>query len=160
MPPSSQPVKEQILDDVITTLQGINGGATYFFDIVDANIKRLDVAPPMVSTYPSIFVGPAGTEYDNPRSEVVRTVAGSLRLQISCYLRTATDVAGEVERLIHDVHTALYVDITRSGLAINTRLVRDEVFYPTEATEPICGADIFVDIDYRALRTDLTTVQT
>lgn len=160
MPPSSESIKEQILDDILTTLQGINGGATYFNTVTAGNVRRLDMAPPTIGTSPTILVAPTGTTYDNPRSGVLRTVAGSLRVEIACIIRTATDVAKKVERIIHDVHTALFVDITRSGLAINTRVVADDVWYPTDESEPLCGANIIVVVDYRALRTDLTSNST
>ncbi len=162
MPPSSEPVQERILDDVVTTLQGINGGATYWNTVIAAYVQRLNVAPPQAANTGTmqIFVGEASTEYDNERSKVVGTVAGEMRLQITVLFRTATDVQKTIRRAIMDVHTALYVDIQRSNLAYNTRLIRDEPFYPTEEVEPICGAEILVAVDYRAQRSDLSSVQT
>jgi YHS domain-containing protein len=158
LPPVSDPVKLQILDDLQTTLEGINGGATYYNTV--AKVYRRKVALPDVNSFPSIIVTPEGTGYDNGRSAVVGAVAGSYRIELTLLMRAANDVPDEVEKLIHDVHTALFADITRGNLALNTRVVRDDVFYPADQQDPICGAVVQIEIDYRAPRTDLTTPQT
>jgi len=160
VPPSSEPIKTQIFEAMKSVLQGINGGLTYWNTLVPSNVKITDVAPPNTTTFPAIFISPARTGYDSPRSGVTRAVAGELQVQITCLLRTATNVSTNIERIIHDVHTALYADITLGGLCINVRVTGDESLYPTDAEEPICGADLFVSIDYRAARADLTTTLT
>lgn len=157
MPPSSEPIKSQIIIALKALIEGIDGSAAYWNTIHADNVKITDVAPPETSTYPCIFISPARTGYDNPNAKVVRSVAGEMQVQLTCLIRTASTVALSIERLIHDVHTVLYSDYTLGGLAINLRVTGDESLYPTDAQEPICGADIFISIDYRALRTDLTT---
>lgn len=158
--PSSEPLKKQIIDALVGALQAIDGSSPYFNTIVASNVKVTDVAPPETTTFPAIFVSPARTGYDNSRSKVVRSVAGEMQVQLTCLLRTATQVSRAIERLIHDVHSALYADHTLGGLVIDVRVTGDESLYPTDAQDPICGADIFVSIDYRALRTDLKTQAT
>lgn len=160
MPPSLEPVKYQIILAVQAALQAIDGSAAYWNDVHSSNVKITDVAPVSTTTYPAIFISPARTGYDNSRAKVVRSVAGEMQIQLTCLLRTATGVSLNIERIIHDVHTALYLDITLGGLSLNIRVTGDESLYPTEAEDPICGADVFVSVDYRALRTDLTTTAT
>lgn len=158
MPPASNPVKLRILDALETRLAGIATGATYFNTIAQVIVR--DIAVPEVNSFPAIIITPSGTSYDNSRSAVVGVVAGAYRIELTLLTRTASDVADAVEKLIHDVHTALFTDITLGGLVLNTRPEADDVFYPADSTDPICGATMNIVIDYRARRTDLTDQQT
>jgi len=156
--PIGEPIKEQILSDIEATIRSITGGADYYYTI--EKVLRLDTGALQLNSFPGVVIVPTNTGYDNSRSTVVGVVAGSFEIILSCYLRTATNVAKSVERLIRDVHTALYVDITRGGLAINTRVLSDDIFYPDDAVEPVCGADIRIMVDYRARRTNLNSSAT
>lgn len=158
MPPSSESLKEQILANIVTTLEGVTGGSDYFHTIYQ--VKRLDTPSTSFASFPAVLVVPLSTQYDNPRSAVVGANHGSFQIQLSCFIRTATDISKQIERLIHDVHTALWVDISRGGIALNTRIVSDDVFYPSPETEPLGGVDISIEVDYRTPRTDLTTAVT
>lgn len=158
MPPSGEPVKEQLLANLETTLAAIVEGADYYTTV--RKVLRLDAAAPEINAFPAIVIVPIGTRYDNQRSQVVGAVAALYTVQLTLLVRTATDVATTIERFIRDVHKALFVDITRGGPAINTRVVSDEIFYPSDAREPIGGADLEVAIDFRTPRSNFNTHQT
>lgn len=156
--PVGEPVKEQILADIETTMALLVEGVDYYNTA--EKILRLDTGALQVNSFPAIVIVPGRTTYDNSRSTVVGVVAGSFNIVLSGFLKTATDVSKSVERLTRDVHKALFVDITRGGVAINTRVLSDDIFYPDDTTEPVCGVHIRIMVDYRALRTNLNTTAT
>ena len=160
MPPSSEPVKRQVIVALQTLLKTIDGSSTYWHTVEPNNVRITDVVPSETNSFPTIFITPMRTGYDSQGGRVVATVSGQLQVQLTCLLCTAVDVSQSIERMIHDVHTVLYSDRTLGGVAIDMRVTGDESMYPMEADEPVCGADIFITIDYRAKRTDLTTTQT
>ena len=153
--PSGEPVKEQIMANLQTTLEGVNGGASYYTDF--SKVERVEAGGVQVKTFPTAIISPLGTEYDSPNAVVTTKIGATFRVEITVFLRTRSNATRAVERAIRDVHTALYVDRTRGGLAIDTRVAGSDPFYPSEATEPICGADISVSITYRTQATDLNT---
>lgn len=79
------------------------------------------------------------------------------RIRLTLILRTRDNPSEELENFIRDVHKALLVDITRGGLAINTRMLSDDVYYPTQIEEPVAVADCTITVDFRTLRTDLNS---
>jgi hypothetical protein len=155
MAPSGNPVKELILQNLETVLAAIAAGDDYYTTV--RKVFRLDVAPPEVNSFPAVAIVPQGTDYDNPRTRVTNANAGAFRVQLTLLLNTSSNVARTIERFIRDVHKALWVDYTRGGYAHYTRIVRDEIFYPVDESDPLCGADVFLEIDYRTSRSDLNT---
>lgn len=161
MPPSSDPVKWRILDEIRTTLRGIDGGSDYFFNIVDDYVTIADPGAAIeLPGFPYVAISDLGTTYENPRARVVRSISGAMQVVISVYHCDSSDLAQSLEQLIHDVHKALYVDRTRSGLAIFTIVTADNISLVSDDEEPIGVVDITVEIDYRTLVTDPTTTQT
>lgn len=160
MPPSSEPFKLQVLQALLAQLQAIAEGSTYFNTFVDSYVSFTNLAPPSASGYPAIFLAPMRTGYDNSRGRVVRTEEGEMRVQVTALDRTASDVVETIERLIYDVKTAIHADPTLGGLVIHTKIISDESLYPTVSDNPICGADLVLQISYRASRADLTSIAT
>lgn len=155
MPPSGSPVKELILQNMETTLAAINGGSDYYTTV--AVVDRINVIPIEIREYPAIIITPIGTDYDQPGEATTLALAGNYRVRLTLVVRTRTDPSMTIENFVRDVHTALIVDITRGGYAINTRMLSDDVFYPTQIEEPVAIADCVIDVRYRTLRTDLNT---
>lgn len=155
MPPSGSPVKEQVLDNLQTTLAAIAAGDDYYNTV--ALVNRINTAPVEVAQYPAIIITPIGTDYDQPGEATTLAIRANFRIQLTLILRTRDNPSEELENFIRDVHKALLVDITRGGLAINTRMISDEVYYPTQIEEPVAVADCGIVVDFRTLRTDLNT---
>lgn len=153
MPPSGDPVKEAILQDVETTLAAIVAGADYYTDVL--LVTRIGTVPIELKEYPAIVITPLGTEYDQPGAATTLAIHGNYRLRLTLVVRTRTDAVQALENFIRDVHKALLVDITRGGRALNTRMMSDEVYYPTQIEEPVAIADCTVLVAYRTTRTDL-----
>jgi hypothetical protein len=153
MPPSGSPVKELILQDLETTFAAISAGAEYYTDV--AVVSRINTVPLEIRDYPAVVLVPIGTDYDQPGLATTLALAGHYRVRATLVVRTRTDAALTLENFIRDIHKSLLVDITRGGLAIDTRMISDEVYYPTQIEEPVAIADCMIEIDYRTPRTNL-----
>jgi len=156
MPPTGEPVKEDILaniEDVALPL--LVTGADYYTTV--ATITRIDAGPMDVKDFPAVIIVPLGADYAREGSQGTLTLAASFRIQLSLFLRTRTDATLKIERFMRDVHKALLIDRTRAANAINTRVMSDEVFYPTEDDEPYVSANLTVEVDYRTVWDDLNT---
>ena len=155
MPPSGEPVKELILQDLETTIAAIAAGSDYYTTVQE--VTRLEAEPTTVSRYPVVILSPLGTDYDQPGTSTVNTITGHYRVRATLIVRTRTDTALAVERFVRDVQKSILVDVTRGGRAIDTYMTSDDVFYPTELNEPVAGADCVILVNYRTKRTDLNT---
>ena len=60
MPPSGSPTKEQILDNLQTTREGITAGADYYNTV--AFVTRVDTVPIELKEYPEIVMVPPGAD--------------------------------------------------------------------------------------------------
>jgi hypothetical protein len=155
MPPSGLPVKEAILRDLESALAAITAGADYYTSV--ARVTRVDTVPIDLPEFPAIVITPLGTEYDPPGQATTLAIHGHYRIRATLIVRTRTDAVADLENFIRDVHKAILVDTTRGGRAIDTRLVSDEVYYPTDIEEPVALAELTIMVLYRTVRTDLNT---
>lgn len=155
MPPSGSPVKEQILDDLVSTLQTISAGDDYYTTV--EQVVRVDGGPMELKMFPAVAVLPSKTEYDREGSQGTTTISAYFYVQLSLFVRTRTDGAEKIERFIRDVHKAVIADRTRGDRAVHTAVIQDEVTYPTEDDEPFTIADLVVEIVYRTRFDDLNT---
>ena len=118
-------------------------------------MSRINTVPIEIRDYPAIVITPLGTDYDQGGDATTLALHGDYRLRLTLVVRTRDNASQSLEEFIRDVHKALLVDITRGDLAINTRMLSDEVYYPTQIEEPVAVADCVVLVSYRTLRTDL-----
>jgi hypothetical protein len=153
MPPSGIPVKRAVFENLETTLAAITAGSDYYTSV--ARVTRIDSVPIELTEYPAIILTPSSTDYDPPGDATTLAIAGHYRIDATLVIRTRTSAVDELENFIRDVHKAILVDITRGGLAIDTRLTSDRVFYPTDIEEPVAIAELSIEIHYRTRRTDL-----
>ena len=153
MPPSGIPVKRAVFENLESTLAAITAGADYYTYV--ARVTRIDSVPIELTEYPAIILTPSSTDYDPPGDATTLAIAGHYRIDATLVIRTRTSAVDELENFIRDVHKAILVDITRGGIAIDTRLTSDRVFYPTDIEEPVAIAELSIEIIYRTRRTDL-----
>ena len=153
MPPSGIPVKRAVFENLETTLAAITAGSDYYTSV--ARVTRIDSVPIELTEYPAIILTPSSTDYDPPGDATTLAIAGHYRIDATLVIRTRTSAVDELENFIRDVHKAILVDITRGGIAIDTRLTSDRVFYPTDIEEPVALAELSIEIIYRTRRSDL-----
>tara|TARA_R110000796_G_scaffold98924_3_gene206772 strand:+ start:216 stop:692 length:477 start_codon:yes stop_codon:yes gene_type:complete len=156
MPPSGSPVKEAILDNLQNTALALLVAGSDYYTTVE-KVQRIDAGPMELKMFPAIVIVPLSTEYDREGTQGTLTIAATYRIQLTLFLRTRTDAASKIERMIRDVHKAVLIDRYRNANALNTRVVNDEVFYPTEDDEPYTTANVILEVDYRTAWNDLNS---
>lgn len=129
--PAGTPVKESILANVVTTLQGITGSPNYHHTI--RSVKRLDVDNPFVAfdsqEFPAIILSYAEVTRDDSTHGVIRGEIGQSAIAV---LSNRESYATELEWLIADIHRALLSTYTRGGYAFDTKITGEQVLEPEE----------------------------
>lgn len=146
--PTDPPIRKLILDNVKTTLEGINGAGSYrstVQKVAHIGLNALDI-----QTYPFVAIGPPSFRFDDGQYSKISV---ELTLTLLLVIRTATNATDTLHDLLEDVGLALRADVTRGGYAVDTHLRGDNQFVP-EISEPIYGTEVEVAITYRHLNTD------
>ena len=172
MPATSTPVKLKILNN-LQSLQangsaaapatglGLidNSGTAYFTDV--QKITRIQAGPMELKEFPAIVIVPMENQYESLASQGTLTTASKWQIQLTLVMRNQYHDGNSgvkvLEQFIRDVHKAVTVDRQRGGNAVSTRLVREDVFYPTEDAEPYTTANVIIEVEYRTPWDDLDT---
>ncbi|WP_447983784.1 hypothetical protein [Nitrospira sp. Nam74] len=119
MPPAIESRRERILQNLVTTLQGIVEGDDYWNTVVTVTRTENDIHPEEnVDNWPLILVSA-----NELQGEVVehtnREVEESLQCQVYGFIKAEVDdnLAQNTERMIADIVKALETDPRRGGLA-------------------------------------------
>lgn len=136
-------IRELILRDIQTTLEGIKRSAGYDFDV--AQVSRDEILPYKLR-YPSIVIVP---EFDDTDSEqAYGKTMRSFDVLLRTWVKGFKNPGQTLELFIGDVQKAMMTDLTRSGNAIATREAGIGNVY-SEDDEPERGADLLFNIQYR-----------
>ncbi len=144
--PAAEPVQERILQDLVTTIQGITQGTDYFNTM--QGVKR-DTGGPFEIAHadkPCAFVAGFKTdEHDN----IVGSQTVHLFAVIEVYFQSPDDnFDTNAQYLIHDVKKAILIDEKRGGNAIDTRVEATEVFH-SELSAPEGVIIVIAKIHFR-----------
>jgi hypothetical protein len=125
--------RENILENIRTTLASITTGNGYNTDIVKVTraVRRPDLRIVDFTDNPQAFVidGPeALVEMTNKHmAAIVGKDDGGLLVEI--YVIMSSSSSTTINALIEDVKKAIYADTTRGGYAIHTKLPHNEIQY-------------------------------
>lgn len=153
--PTGTPVDEAILDDLVSTLQGI---ATPAYHSTVVSVERFSPSDATrIYEFPCLLVGtPIITWSDaiNPLLE------GVIRLVIRGVVEDLETHQQSLSWLAADIRAALLADVSRSGLAVDTKIVQQEAYMLiAEAGDPVAAVDVTVQIRFRHLYSDPNTAQ-
>lgn len=146
--PTDDTVRQKILENVATTLEGINGAGTYRTAVQKVAVVGLNAME--VSTYPFIAVGIPRYEFDDGVYPLIST---DMRFSLLLVIRTGTNAVAAMHDFLSDVQLALQADVTRGGYAGDTHVRGDAPFVP-EDSSPIYGTEVEIHVQYRHHRTD------
>ncbi len=142
--------RELILDNIVTALAAISTGSGYNFTIGEAALGLKHFAAVPEDKFPAAYVAGADEDRGNSAQAQFKSL---VQVSIIAYVRTANaDDTAQLERdlskFIEDVTKALYVDITRGGIATFTE-VRG-IKTDKGSWSPFAGCEIIVACDYRS----------
>lgn len=146
------PIKEQILDNVKTTLEGITTANGYDTNVTWVSRNRSDPRGDGHDRYILIRVDP-----ENHDPEVTMGYSHRhLMLSLEVFITDMEDPTETLEYFAADIEKALMVDHTRGALAIDTTIESVDIpYHDDESDADITGlAVVTVDIHYRTLVED------
>lgn len=148
-------VREQILANIQTTLEGVTTGNGYNNTL--ASVQRWSMHGNSLVDVPCVVIN-IGAESKLPDPNPLMTC--QMRVYMDLWVRQAEDDTTPTDTLLNsifgDIEKALAVDITRGGLAIDT-LVTDSVVFETDESQPHAGLTIEINVNYRHQQNDPET---
>ena len=135
-------IATQILDDVVSTLKGVTVSGGYNRTIRTA--LRTATPLPEMPRFDCVFV----SAESETKEELVPRTQCMLTVVLEAYAEDSNDTVAAAHDLGADIHKALYVDPTRSTLAIDTSVIRAE-YFGIQGNETISGCTVEVQILYR-----------
>lgn len=147
-------VKERILANIKTTLEGITVAAGYGNTI--AKVLRFRIAGWQTQEFPTLMV--VGVKEDK------RAIEGGparMNVELTCEVQAilTNDPVNDAETahnlLLRDIETALQVDVQRGGIARDTTITGTD-FEVVEAETPYCISTVSIQVKYTHGRQDPT----
>lgn len=149
--PTDTLARESILSNVETVLSAI---ATPSYGTTVRRVSRWSGDDLKVTMPPEIIVVPGAESHVDTRLMIIEhTMPLALHLVVR-----GSNWATLLSKLIADVRVALLTDHTRGGKALTTRVLNDQIFDVGTTTDPVASAIVEVEIVYRTLTLDPTTV--
>ena len=150
--PTGTPVKEQVLDNLKTTLELIAGGASYHTTLRGVHRLR-GVNAMQLQQFPAVIIDVAGTAHDDG---VNGMVSCSMDVNLVAVITDRTDPAQELEWLAADIKRALLIDVTRGGAAVDTKFVSDDIQISDDVTS-VAAVQVQARVRFRHLYADPNT---
>lgn len=152
--PVAQPIENLILDDIVSTLAAIVQGPEYYGQFVEVTKRRTNGFQQV--NKPCAIVYSEETEEDVITQNQSQRVV--LKIVIEIHFIDSEDIDNAARKWSCDVKKALAVDDSRGGYAVNSTVVGTVPVHSEEL--PDHGAlVVFMEVVYRHLRTDPTTVR-
>lgn len=154
---AENPIIEQIILDVVSTIDGITTGNGYEQNLDAVRPTRQDLDDESPGTDGQVVV-----TFSDPEMNDEHSAAGNpprqgwtVQLTLIAYVipgdASTTPLDTLINRVRADIEKALQVDHTRGGLAINTKPAGSQKFVAGVATS---GVAVFADVDYRTSLAD------
>ena len=149
-------VRERILQNIKTVLEGVTIANGYNFDFMPATVQRWSMHGNRMVDMPMVVISPGDEDESsmpNPFEECLLTLYLDIFFVNDENDPVPTDTY--LNRLQGDIKKAILQDSTRAGNAVDTDVLGTTPFETTEA-QPYAGIIMEVRVRYRHLRTDPT----
>ncbi len=149
-------VRERILQNIKTVLEGVTIANGYNFDFSPATVQRWSMHGNRMVDMPMVVISPGDEDESsmpNPFEECLLTLYLDIFFVNDENDPVPTDTY--LNRLQGDIKKAILQDSTRAGNAVDTDVLGTTPFETTEA-QPYAGIIMEVRVRYRHLRTDPT----
>lgn len=107
-------IRENILANIVTTLQAVNGTGGYNYKLNHVERARLTKFD---GIYPAAFVF---EETDAPVEEYDSTIVRKLTVTVEAWIESTSSISQGINKLLADIEKAMMTDRTRGGHAIDT----------------------------------------
>jgi hypothetical protein len=149
-------VRERILANIKTTLEGITIANGYNFNLTAETVQRWSMHGNKLVDLPAVIISPGNEEEKSLPNNFEECV---LSVYLDVFFVTEENDAVSTDtylnRLQGDIKKAILQDYTRGGEAIDTDVLGTTPFETTEG-QPYAGIIMELAIRYRHLRSDPT----
>lgn len=139
-------VRQQIRDDIVTTLTGL---AT-----TGSRVYRSRVYPVADNKLPGLLIYTSSEEIETASLRPPRTQMRALTVTVEMYVKAVSNFDTQVDTISQEVEEALAVDVTRGGLAKDTMIASFEVEYSGDGDQPVAVGRLSVQVNYATLEND------
>lgn len=144
------PIEEKIIQNVIATLQGINGAPAYNFTM--GKVVDYEAWDDDFTAYPACMVLPQATDEEDRQFSDRQNI--DLHFMVVAVLQTWKDGRKQASRLSADIKKALLADINRGGYARHTHVTRTTRFIHDGQQGPRAGIVLHCTVEFRTVRFD------
>lgn len=144
-------VRKQIRDEVVSTLTGL---AT-----TGSNVFRSRVYPLGDSKLPGLAIYTDTEEIAPQTISPPRTQLRTLTITVDCYVKGVSNFDNDLDTISEEIEEALAADLTRGGLAKDTRITSFQADFSGEGDQPVATAKISIEVDYVTLENAVDTAR-
>jgi hypothetical protein len=136
-------VRKQIRDNIVTTLTGL---AT-----TGSRVYKTRVYPLAQSKLPGLAIYTETEDIEIRTINPPRTQMRNLTVTVDAFVKGVSNFDDDLDTICQEVEEALAADITRGGLAKDTRITGFEAEFSGDGDQPVANGRISVTVDYVTL---------
>lgn len=147
--PSGTPVDELVLENIRATLAAV---AAPSFHYTLKSVSRLqDLSTKQVVEFPAAFIGTPRYVWSD---KINPLYSATMEVTVRAFVEDIVSFSTSLSWLGADVRQALLADVTRGGVAVDTKITAQEPFMSVEGDGPSNAVDLTVQVRFRHLFTD------
>ena len=136
-------IRTRIRQNLVTTLQGL--------DYVGQNVFDSRIYPMNMDTLPGICVYTLTETSAYLSINPARTLDKLITASVEIYVQMVDEYDERLDQIAADVEEALYVDLSRDGLAQDTRILSFDSTFSGDVEQPVIMGKLTVEIRYSAV---------
>ena len=142
-------VRQQIRDDIVTTLTGL---AT-----TGSNVFRSRIFPLEQTNLPAlcIYTKSETSEYDT--IGLPRSVNRILDVAVEAYVKGVSNYDNTLDTIAVEVEEAIAADVTLGGVAKDAQITAFEADFAGDGEQPVAVGRFTITVEYRTVENDVET---
>jgi hypothetical protein len=136
-------VRKQIRDNIVTTLTGLT--------TTGSRVYKTRVYPLAQSKLPGLAIYTETEDIEIRTINPPRTQMRNLTVTVDAFVKGVSNFDDDLDTICQEVEEALAADITRGGLAKDTRVTGFEAEFSGDGDQPVANGRISVTVDYVTL---------
>ena len=144
-------VRKQIRDNMTSALTGLS--------TTGSNVFQTRFFPLEEGKLPALCIYSRSEEAEYATIGTNRTVMHVVEFTVEAYAKATSGVEDTIDTIAVEVAEALATDVTRGGLAKDTRVEGFSVDFNADGEQPVGIASFTVLVDYVTVENDLETAQ-
>lgn len=135
--------RQAIRDDIVSTVSGLS--------TTGARVFRNRVYPMGESKLPGLLVYTESEEIEASTITPPRTQMRRMNVTIEAYVKAASNYDEALDTISEQIEEALALDVTRNGLAKDTRITSFESEYSGEGDQPVAVGRLIIEVVYATI---------